>query len=66
MNRFTFAMVMMLCIVLFAAPAAAATTEVHVVKYANDGTTVLAETTVDYTWMEANLPVYGDGVTHYY
>jgi len=42
------------------------TTEVHVVKYAEDGTTVLNETTVTYQWMEANLPVQGDGVTHYY
>jgi hypothetical protein len=28
--------------------------------------TVLAERTVDYRWLEANLPVLGDGVTHYY
>ena len=46
--------------------AADPTTEVHVVKYASDGTTVVNETTVDYLWMEANLPVQGDGVTHYY
>lgn len=46
----------------FAAP----TTAVHVVKYAPDGTTILNETTVDYQWMEANLPVQGDGKTHYY
>jgi len=47
-------------------PATAATTELHVVKYANDGTTVLGETTVSYQWMMANLPVLGDGTTHYY
>ena len=47
-------------------PATAVTTEVHVVKYANDGTTVLGETTVSYQWMMANLPVLGDGTTHYY
>jgi hypothetical protein len=46
--------------------AQAATTEVHVVQYASDGVTMLNETVVDYTWMEANLPVQGDGVTHYY
>ncbi len=45
---------------------AAPTTAVHVVKYAADSTTVLNETTVDYLWMEANLPVQGDGKTHYY
>ena len=43
-----------------------ATTSVHIVKYAADGTTVVNETTVDYLWMEANLPVQGDGVTQYY
>ena len=42
------------------------TTSVHIVKYASDGTTVVNETIVDYQWMEANLPVKGDGVTHYY
>jgi hypothetical protein len=42
------------------------TTSLHIVKYAMDGTTVLNETTVNYTWMEANLPVQGDGKTHYY
>ncbi|WP_173298754.1 hypothetical protein [Thermanaeromonas sp. C210] len=36
------------------------------VKYAADKKTVLAERTVTYRWMEANLPVYGDGNTHYY
>ena len=46
----------------FAAP----TTALHVVKYAADGTTVLNETTVDYHWLETNLPVQGDGKTHYF
>jgi len=57
------------CLLLWpSGPAQAAdpTTEVHVVKYAIDGITVVNETTVDYQWMEANLPVQGDGVTHYY
>lgn len=44
----------------------ATTTEVHIVRYATDGATVLNETTVNYTWMETSLPVLGDGVTHYY
>jgi hypothetical protein len=39
---------------------AAPTTAVHVVKYAADGTTVISERTVDFQWMEANLPVQGD------
>ncbi|MDD2666883.1 MAG: Ig-like domain-containing protein [Methanocellales archaeon] len=42
------------------------TTEVHVVKYAPDGETILNETNVTYQWMRDNLPVLGDGVTHYY
>ena len=42
------------------------TTSVHIVRYAADGTTALNETTVTYQWMESNLPVQGDGVTHYY
>jgi hypothetical protein len=46
--------------------AAGATTEIHIVKYEVDGSTILSETTVSYQWMEKNLPVYGDGVTHYY
>ena len=52
--------------ILAVAASAAPTTELHVVKIAPDGVTVLNETTVDYRWMEANLPVLGDGVTHYY
>jgi len=54
-------------VILLVTPAmAASTTQVHVVKFANDNTTILNETTVDFQWMEANLPVYGDGLTHYY
>jgi hypothetical protein len=48
------------------AHAAEPTTDVRVVKYTSDETTVLSERTVTCGWMEANLPVYGDGVTHYY
>jgi PKD repeat protein len=47
-------------------PVSAVTMQLHVVKYANDNTTVMNETMVNYTWMEANLPVFGDGSTHYY
>jgi hypothetical protein len=36
------------------------------VKYALDGSTVLNETTAGYDWLEKNLPVQGDGKTHYY
>jgi hypothetical protein len=47
-------------------PGLAATNQVRIVLYADDGFSVLNETTVDYRWMEANLPVRGDGITHYY
>jgi hypothetical protein len=49
-----------------AAPAAAGgTTSVTVTKYDAHGN-VIGTTTVDYLWMEANLPVQGDGETRYY
>jgi len=53
-----------LCLLVAETPAA--TTEIHITRYANDGTTLLNETTVTYQWMMDNLPVMGDGVTHYY
>ncbi|MCE5338845.1 MAG: argininosuccinate synthase [Methanomicrobiaceae archaeon] len=57
----------LLCVSMLAVAASAApTTELHIVKIAADGQTVLNETTVDYRWMEEDLPVLGDGVTHYY
>jgi hypothetical protein len=59
-------LLLIVCLALFIGPVCAATTQVHVVKYASDGTTVLAEQTVNYSWMQANLPVLGDGTTHYY
>ncbi len=46
--------------------ASAATTELRVIKYAPDAKTVLGERTINYQWMEANLPVRGDGITRYY
>jgi hypothetical protein len=44
---------------------ATTTTEVHVIKYA-ENRTILGETTVTYQWLEENLLVQRDGVTHYY
>jgi hypothetical protein len=49
--------------------AADVTTSVTVTKLANDGTTVLDEVTVTLAEMMADspeLPIYGDGETHYY
>lgn len=53
-------------VALFCSMGSAATTEVHVIKYAMDKTTVIGEQTVPYQWMETNLPVMGDAITHYY
>jgi hypothetical protein len=63
-----FLRILMVLALLAVLPAisAGASTEVHIVLYAADGFTVLNETTVDYRWMEQNLPVMGDGTTHYY
>ena len=46
-------------------PAAAATTELTVTKYDPYGN-IIATQTVTWEWMRDHLPVYGNGVTHYY
>ncbi|MEQ8200943.1 MAG: S-layer homology domain-containing protein [Syntrophomonadaceae bacterium] len=51
---------------VMSSPANAATTRLTITKLANDGSTVIAKKTVDYEWMMDNLPVIGDGNTHYY
>jgi PKD repeat protein len=65
--RWRFIVIIMLGFALIlSSPVSAATTSIHIVRYANDGTTILNETTKTYQWLEANLPVLGDGTTHYY
>jgi hypothetical protein len=60
------AAVIALILLMLAAPALGApTTWLRVVALGSGGS-VSAERTVDYRWMEANFPVLGDGVTHYY
>ncbi len=60
-------LLVILCLLpVMAVPVGGATTAVRVVLYAADGYTILNETTVDYRWMEAHLPVMGDGTTQYY
>jgi hypothetical protein len=51
---------------LLSLTAAAATTQLHIVKFASDNVTVINQTTITYQEMEKNLPVQGDGITHYY
>lgn len=53
-------------IALLVLPTLAATTQIHVVKYANDHSTILAEQTLTYQQMRDTLPVEGDGITHYF
>ncbi|NLA38124.1 MAG: argininosuccinate synthase [Methanomicrobiales archaeon] len=66
-KRLIWMLLTLLCAGMLAGAASAApTTELHVAKIAEDGVTIIDETTVDYRWMEENLPVLGDGVTHYY
>ncbi len=59
-----FSVLIVCCLILCAVPAAAASVEV--IKYAEDGKTVLAQTVVDTSWMEQNMRVFGDGETVYY
>lgn len=59
-------LLLLLSLVVWSHPASAATTRLTITKLANDGDTVIAEKSVDYEWMEENLPVMGDGNTHYY
>jgi len=55
-----------LLLFVLATPALGAPTiQLRVVAFDSSGS-VMAERTVDYRWMEANLPVLGDGVTHFY
>ncbi|MGI5922219.1 MAG: DUF1533 domain-containing protein, partial [Syntrophomonadaceae bacterium] len=44
----------------------AATTELTITKYANDGKTILKQEKINYNWLENNIDVMGDGETHYY
>jgi PGF-pre-PGF domain-containing protein len=39
--------------------------DLQIIKYGADGTTIVAEKTLNYTWMQENLKVYGDGETVY-
>ena len=45
---------------------AAPTTSLHIVKYYQDGIAMANETTVNYDWLEKNLPGQGDGRTHFF
>ena len=65
-KKFTLSLIIIILIITFVNPALATTTQLHIVKYANDGTTILSEKSLTYKEMESSLPVLGNGVTHYY
>ena len=66
-KQYTLLIAIFFCIIIFTGTVAAdPTTTLRIARYAPDGATVLNETVVTIQWMEANLPVQGDGVTHYY
>jgi hypothetical protein len=66
-KRLVGVMLVLVMMVMLALPvlAAEATTSVYIARYDADGT-VLAETTRTCQWLRDNLPVQGDGLTHYY
>jgi hypothetical protein len=65
-TRWRYALLVFLLIIILVVPVTAYTTNVTVRRYAVDGLTPITETTKSYQWLEANLPVYGDGNTYYY
>jgi DMSO/TMAO reductase YedYZ molybdopterin-dependent catalytic subunit len=58
-------LLVLLCVGLLVGSVNAATTSVEISRIAADGTTVLVNETVTYAWMKDNLPITGDGATHY-
>ena len=64
----TLTLFMALSLIMPPLVSAAPTTSLTIKKVAADGTTILTQKTVDYHWLmnPANIPVLGDGSTHYY
>ena len=62
----TMLVAMVLLLALALPVAGAQTTTLEVVRYGWDNTTVAESVTVNVSWMEAHLPVMGDGATPYY
>jgi hypothetical protein len=61
-------LLLLVSIAIIPAPPAVAdgTSSLHIVKYAADGVTILNELTINYSQMESQLPVQGDGIATYY
>jgi len=60
------ALLIVLCCAGLVLQAGAATTEVTITRYSIDGELLTETGPYTIEWMEENLPVQGDGVTHYY
>ncbi len=62
--------ILLLILIFSAAPSAPAlaggTTSVTITKYAENGTSILAQKAINYQTMESTLPVRGDGTAHQY
>lgn len=65
LQRYLF-ILLLVCFLSSTGASALPTTALHVSVYGPNGTEPLNATLVTCPWMEANLPVQGDGVTHYY
>lgn len=65
-TRICLSLGVLIAVVSFAGVVSGATTQIHIARYAADNVTVINETSVTCQWMETNLPVLGDGKTHYY
>ncbi len=59
-------LVLAILLALVVPGASAQTTSLELIRYSWDNTTVAESTTVNVSWMKTNLPVMGDGVTHYH
>jgi hypothetical protein len=65
LNRLNVVIIASIIIVVMVSGVSAATTSLHIQKIDDRGR-IQSDKNVDYVWIEANLPVLGDGVTHYY
>jgi len=63
-RKFPFFLILILVLITVSTTSGAPTTSLTVSVIENNST--IMEQVLDYKWMEQNLPVVGDGITHYY
>jgi len=66
MKQYSYIIIFCLVVSLISGLVNGSTTEVTISRIASDNLTPVMEVTRIYQWMQANLPVHGDGTTHYY